>query len=352
VTVTRRTHVERGFALPMTIFLVTLLSLMLAAAFTRITADRDVDMGNGYIVDAFEVAQSGLQMYMGTEDTMPNDGDSVRINVPGGYAWIVARLAKNPADTLANRMFLLRSTGYVLVSQLGSTPQAQRSVAQFAQWQPGRIKVLAPFVAANGIDVDTGGDVEIDGHDKWWCSPQYATIAGMYTSSLTGSPSAWDMNSTALVNTGTPPGPLASDTKIDWNSTISGQLVPDYTSYVNDLWTNAVQIITGDLTLPSDADGNGLLVVSGNLKMSNTFYWQGVVLVGGRVTLAASWTGIEGTLVSGLNAQISGGPIGKTHVGGTDLNVHYDSCIIQSALSSLIGFVPVGNAWIDDWASY
>jgi hypothetical protein len=31
---------------------------------------------------------------------------------------------------------------------------------------------------------------------------------------------------------------------------------------------------------------------------------------------------------------------------------HYDSCLIQAALSSLIGFVPIGNAWIDNWASY
>lgn len=345
---------ERGFALPLTIFLVTLLTLLLAAAFTRINADRDVDMGTGYSVTAFEVAQSGLQTYMGTVDTMPNDNDSLRINVPGGYAWVVARLVQRPADTLTNPTFLLRSTGYTVVSKLGSTPQARRTVAQFAEWQPGRIKVLGAITAANGIDADTGGTVIIQGYDKSWCTPQAPPVAGVYTISIAGSPASWSVDSGAppMVTTGTGPKTLADATKIDWASTIGGQLVPDYTSYVDNLYSNAIQIIQGSLTLPTDAQGNGVLVVTGDLTMGDTFYWQGVVLVGGRVTFANNWTTIEGAIVSGLNSQISSGSIGRTHVGAHDLTLHYDSCMIQAALGSLIGFIPIGNAWIDDWASY
>lgn len=344
---------EHGFALPMTILLVAILTVLLAAGFTRVNADREIDTGNVRSVDAFSVAQSGLQTYMHTLTTAPADQDSLRVNVSGGYAWVVARLVRNPADTLANRIYLLRSTGYAVISALGTTPQAQRTVAQFAQWQSGRINAVGAFMAANGLFKKTGATIVMSGNDI--CSPAASSIPGLITTNISVAPlPPWTV-------TGNPPGAqqtfgggaaLAGQTKIDWASTISGQLVPDYTSFQNWSWSNAVQVIRGDLTLPAVTGGSGILVVTGDLTTGTTFYWQGIVLVGGRIIFNGTWNEVLGVVESGLNTLIPGGTSRRGDLGDAPVYVYYSSCLVNAALTSLTGFVPISNAWIDDWASY
>src|SRR5574341_710423 len=95
---------ERGIALPVPLFIITLMTIMLAAAFARVGAERELAVGSSDAVNALAVAQSGLQRYFAYRDSLrarPRDGDSVRFNVTGGYADVVARVSKRPVtDTL------------------------------------------------------------------------------------------------------------------------------------------------------------------------------------------------------------------------------------------------------------
>lgn len=348
-----RIRSERGFALPMTILLVAILTVLLAAGFTRVTADHEVDTGNVRSVDAFSVAQSGLQTYLHTVTAAPADQDSIRVNVPGGYAWVVARLVRKPADTLANRIYLLRSTGYALVPAFGAAPQAQRTVAQIAQWQTGRIKAVGAFMAANGLKRDNGGTIVINGNDA--CSPAASSVPGLITTNVAGQPNPpWTVtgNPSGIVEMNGSGAALAGQAKVDWQSTIGGQLVPDYTSFQNWSWNNAIQVIQGDLALPSVAGGSGILIVTGNLTTSNIFYWQGIVLVGGSITFNGSWNEVLGMVESGMNELLTGQAPSRGDLGNATTYVYYSSCMVNAALSSLTGFVPISNAWIDDWASY
>jgi Tfp pilus assembly protein PilX len=78
---------ERGFALPLTILVVTVMTMLIASAHVRARADRIIAESSGATVTAFAVAQSGLYRYLAYCDSIkvrPADGDSLRVNVSSG----------------------------------------------------------------------------------------------------------------------------------------------------------------------------------------------------------------------------------------------------------------------------
>ena len=64
-----RVHSERGFALPMTVFLITILTVMLSSAFARTGTEIIIAESQEAGVDALAIAQSGLQSYFGQSFT-------------------------------------------------------------------------------------------------------------------------------------------------------------------------------------------------------------------------------------------------------------------------------------------
>ena len=129
---------ERGFALPLTILVVTVMTMLIASANVRARADLVIAESSGATVTAFAVAQSGLQRYFAYYDSIkvrPPDGDSLRVNVASGFADVRAYKVLSPTDTMETELYIVRSTGILIEPTRGSDPQAQRTVAQFAQWQ-------------------------------------------------------------------------------------------------------------------------------------------------------------------------------------------------------------------------
>jgi len=338
-------------ALPLTIFIVALMTVTLAAAFVRVDAERQMAVGGSDAVDALTVAQSGLQAYLGSRTARPPDGDSLRFNLTGGYADVVARIIQRPADTLANEMYVVRSTGYVITPRLGPVPQATRTVAQFAQWQSPTIDVVAAYTAANKV-MGTADSVTITGADA--CSVEPATN-GMVTingsnvkgtGGITGVPAGYSEQG--------PGADVASLADIDWAATIGGGFVPDYTTFQPDDASYPAMLVTGDLVL-QDAVGYGLLIVTGDLTLagaSDSFH--GVLLVGGGIDFLATNVTIAGVVKSGLNEQLKGAA-GKTSIDKLEtsrVRIQYDSCELTRALRSLEGFAPIRNARVDNWGTY
>lgn len=357
-----------GFALPITLFVVAIVTLMLSAVFIRVQTDRRIADSSGDLVSALAVAQSGLHTYLGTVSfdgcdraIRPLGGDSVRINVQGGYTDVVAHVVQRPADTLTPWMYIVRSTGHLIDPTQGQDPQAVRTVAQFAHWQRNSMNVLAAFTAANGLETSgwtsTG---ELKGVDQapsgcqepsvyalrvpnnWAPSPLTYTLSGK-------SPYVYEANSK---------GSVANQTKIDWLETITGGIVPDY-DYVR-LWDSSypVMLLEGNVLIncgPGTTTGYGLLIVTGDLQISGTdswcFQWNGVILVGGEIEWDANDMRVDGTVVSGMKKQL-GEWADEGDVDGNYLDIDYDSRYVRLALKSLAGYAPVGNAWLDNWATY
>ena len=157
---------EEGFALPFTVFVIAIITVMLASILTRVAIDRRIAESASDGVDAVAIAQSGLQTYLAILNVdacyralRPVDGDSVRINVTGGFANVIAQGMRRPTDTLAGTWtYIVRSTGFVIEPTMGSDPQAKRTVAQFARWQRGYINTVAAYTVANGLAVQGIGN--------------------------------------------------------------------------------------------------------------------------------------------------------------------------------------------------
>jgi hypothetical protein len=373
----RRLHDRSGFALPVTLFVVAIVTVMLSAVFVQVRMDRRISESSGDIVDALTVAQSGLQTYLGMTSfdaceraIRPLDGDSVRINVQGGYADVVAHVTQKPADTLSSWLYVVRSTGHVILPTAGEDPQAQRTVAQFARWQRNSLNVLAAWTAANGLETaglvsaPVGNTGELKGADQ---APSGCKDPNVYSlrvpsgAAPTWPPTGYTLNglSPYMLASGSKSG-VADETLIDWEAVTSGGIVPDY-DYMR-FWDTDYPVMlveSAKLDVMSCGTGYGLLIVTGDLDFNGTgspcYQWYGVIIVGGEIEWDASDQRVDGAVISGMKRQVSewtdeGDVDGNSN--GAYLDIDYDSRYVRLALKSLAGFAPVGNAWVDNWATY
>ena len=346
---------ERGFALPLTILVVTVMTMLIASANVRARADRVIAESSGATVTAFAVAQSGMQRYFAYYDSIkvrPPDGDSLRVNVASGFADVRAYKVLSPTDTMETELYIVRSTGILIEPTRGSDPQAQRTVAQFAQWQSASMLVRGVVTAANDWSIIPWTDVDVRGWDH--CSPAAPTVPGVRTmAASTLAPADFD-DISSLIRSGTGSA-VADSTRIDWAFIVGGQFEADYDSY--QAWDTSypTMLITGDTTI-NNFIGMGLLIVTGDLTLTGfALNWRGVVLVGGRLTIAVGagvYGYFRGVTVTGLNAQLGMSPAANLISGGSLIDFNYHRCEVQKALNTFVGFAPIQNAWIDNWAMY
>jgi hypothetical protein len=368
---------DRGFALPITIFLIAILTLMLGSTFTRAATENQIAGGSKATVDAAFVAQAGLQKYFGQDFTTwnrPASGDSMRVDVPGGYAWIVPEVLQTPPDTMDSFRYIVRSTGFVMDSGQSGKPLATHTVAQFADWQtPWLSAPPVVLLAANGVLTypSTRGQTSIIGSDVSNCGIDVPAIAGVLApadepgqintyldlsnASISGTPAYQNPR------TGTPSF-WADRAGIQWDSVVTGAFQPDFTMLQNgDFSSFSSQLIDGDLVTGSAAGGAGILLVTGDLDINGpTWLWYGLILVGGRMRVAtesSAW--IYGSVITGLNHLIGGPPPGRTELyapstllDDAELRLQYSSCDLQRALGSERGFIPIENTWMDNWATF
>jgi hypothetical protein len=360
----KRHHREDGIALPTTILVITLVTIMISALFVRVQTDRRIGESGGHNVDALALAQGGLDTYLGTVNfdacdrpSRPPDGASVRINLTGGFADVLAHVVRKPSDTLGTWMYVVRSTGRVIIPALGAEPQAQRTVAQFAEWQSSSLTPPAAFTAANGLFRTGGGSIELRGVDQAVVGCTEPNVYALRVPGGTPHPTPradFVMNGVSpyISQAGTA-FDVADETGIDWAAVVGGGLVPDTNQIV--LWdmNYPVMLINGDATLnTNNSQGFGTLIVTGDLEIvGNWLYWYGIVLVGGEIEFNATEQLFDGFVVSGLNEQL-GVSVGMGDIGTVATDIDYDSQYIRKALKALAGFAPVSNGWIDNWATY
>lgn len=342
---------ETGIALPVTIFVITLLTITLAASFARVDADRAVAGGTEDAVTALALAESGLQSYMGSQTSRPADGDSVRINLAGGYADVVAHVVQKPLDPASPWMYILRSNGHVIVPEQGAVRQAARTVAQFAIWQTGVMRQFAAFTAANRVRDENPDRYTLDGRDE---CPDSANAWAAFTRGSSDLSDGTFYGAPPLVIQDDNDDDVADTTGVIWNTVLSGAFVPDYKSLVTGESLFKSQVIQGNVTL-NNVSGTGLLAVTGNLTTSGTLVsWQGLILVGRAIDFSADSTEFYGMVISGLEAHssVGGSPPNNARIGAKPVGIRYNSCHVRQSIAALTGFAAVRNAWVDNWATY
>ena len=353
-----------GIALPMAVFLITMLTITVTASFMVVSSEsRFVDNSRDE-VRAFGIAQSGLELFLVSRDSLgftsspPAVKESIQVTLPGGLAQVVLQRVR-PSVGGSPGIYLVRSRGVSTDPELPDVPQAERTVAQFARWSTATLDVGAAVTALTGFHKN-GGSGTMDGVDQCGVETDVAVMAVPTTPGYTQSGGS-------SVPTGSPPiedmgtvSDFSDSISIDWAGIVAGTaLTPDivipggsWPSFSDPNYWPLI-LVTGNFALPGS--GRGTLMVTGDLTMNDSNTWEGIILAGGMTTGNGDIC-IAGALVTGLNVKLGANPdsiaaaMGTNAIGNGTKLIYYNSCHIANALKAFEGLAIFSNAWADNWA--
>lgn len=384
---------RKGFALPMAILVIAVLTVALAAGFAATGAEIGTNNAQRAQNRAYVIAQSGLEQFIvsrrlagfctqtnvgapsnhcflkpDTNQLVTNDSDYARVTIPGGYAEIVSyQVRPNLADSMPS-MWFIKSRGVDTTFKLsgaGIGTAAERTVGVYAYWNTNTMQVLSAWTSLSGITKKGSAGI-VDGNDQ--CG-QKSAVAGVTTSQGDLQTSgAWSPTGSPPADTTKTLAQLESTMKIDWNGIINNNLIPADVVIPDQPWPSSAQwadstfwpVIrirnTGSAySLPSA--GRGLLIVEGDFTISGSNMWDGIILVGGALTSNGSNT-TAGATVSGLNYLLPGAPQpapgalqDNSLLNGTKQYL-YNSCKVARASQGMATYIALPNTWMDNVASW
>jgi hypothetical protein len=172
------TNRREGFAIPMAIMVIGFLSVSLMAAFGRVEAEHRVTTNRNTMVDAFSLAQTGLERFVSTRgalgftSTPPAAAESTTITLTGGSAQVVLTQVRSGT----NPMYVIRSTGITTAPALSGFLPARHTVAMYYRWNPGSMDVYAGWTSLTG-NQKNGNSGELSGIDNCGSQPNVAGVA-------------------------------------------------------------------------------------------------------------------------------------------------------------------------------
>ena len=394
---------RRGFALPMAIVVLVLLTMGLAAGFAMTSSEMSTTVSQRAQARAYSYAQMGLEAFLtrrkeksgstifcpncwnvnathppgssivaATLDTLPTVRETTTVAFNNGSA--VVRVTPVFLDIANGRgKYLITSTGFDNTSGVGGgagrTKRASRTVGAFVSWSKSTINVVSAWTSLSGIQKNGTGI--ISGTDRGSCGN--GDVAGL---SVPYDPATHHADLSIAGNSFAPTGAPPYDTlstfsaestkvKLDWASiknetaitadiVIPGGTFPSSGVFAAD--TNYWPVIHDTSTpyaLPNQ--GRGMLIIDGDLTINGSNQWYGVIMVGGVLTSNGNNVS-EGTTLSGLNYLIGSHPGPSTSsdnalANGTKSYV-YNSCSVAKATSAMARYTLLANTWMDNLAGY
>jgi type II secretory pathway pseudopilin PulG len=358
---------RRGATLPLSFLVIAILSLSVLVAAARLSSERQITSDQEAVMDAFTVAQAGMEEYFRALTALPagtfppTSHDTTITTLPGGTAQVSFRRLRDSTSTTP-AVWVVTSRGNNTSAKRFNfrVPSAERTVAQYAVWQPANLDLDAAFTSLSGLDKN-GTSGALDGNDGCGALaaiPGVAVPGGTYsgqTSPINGNPD------NAPIDLGTPgtSGSAKDAVDVDWAGISAGTaLPPDYTIPGNSWPTSAqmndwpVILANGDLAVDAtlNTNGKGILIVTGNLTISGSWQHDGIVLVGG-VLISNGNNVIQGAIMTALNVKL-GIAVPQVAIGNGNKTYQYNSCSIASALKQVGSVRRVRNGWTDTWSSY
>lgn len=353
-----------GAALPLTLFVIVIVTMLSAGAFTMIGSERRVNDDNKAQLDAYLMAKRGLEQFVGSRaslgftSTPPAAVESTTIAMRGGYAEVVMRVVRPPVGTTTPGLYVIRARGVKTSdgTAIGATT-GERAIAQYARFQFASLDVHSAWTAMGGL-IKNGGSGILSGYDACGVEsavagvavptvPGYTQVGG--TSVPDGSPKILDMGTTEET---------VGTVQVDWDAIVNGDAVQPDIEYPGGSWPTSadwantefwpVVRVNGDFDLP--ATGRGTLIVTGNLTMGGSKSWSGIILVGGALTSNGS-NAVDGAVITGLNTEL-GMSVPVSDLGNGTKIFRYNSCDVASALRAFTGLVPYRNAGADNLPAY
>ncbi|HKO14803.1 MAG TPA: hypothetical protein VJU87_01135 [Gemmatimonadaceae bacterium] len=373
-----------GFALPLVILIIAVLTAALAASFAAASAEIGSNAAQRGQSRAFNIAESALELYLVARDSLctsvpnarcignlSNDltqsnvavrADSLRVALPGGYAVIVAHQLRYELRDTVPAMYFIRSRGIDTASRMSGrdTTASQRTVGLVASWNTNTVNVLSAWTSLSGIQKNgTAGTVS--GVDQ--CGKR-ADVAGISTPKGDYIKNGdWQAQGTPPTDTFSTLSQLEARSEIDWNSIINNNAIPadieiPPSTFPDANWFLAdtsrwpvIRIHTNGFALPNA--GRGIIIADGDFSISGSNMWDGIILVGGKLTSDGNNT-TAGATISGLNVLLKNAPQPQAGYVYDDASLNgqknylYDSCKVARASQRMHKFLPIANTWMDD----
>jgi hypothetical protein len=375
---------RKGFAMPMAIFTIAVLSAALAAAYSNTTTEMMTNTAVRAQNRSYQLAEAGLEQFLSLRGTQkPNgtgpwcdhctnpvtaDSEWTRVPLVGGYADVVA-VKVRPIVGNSNAVYFIRSTGTDtswVINQAKGTTYAQRTVGIYATWVTNTMNVKAAWLSFTGLTKNGTG--LISGVDD--CGQQ-PTVAGVMLDK-----GDLDVEGSSFNPLGNPPvdtsktfDQLKAQNTVDWNSIVNGNAIPadieipggTFPSTATfDADTNywpIIRIHTNGYSLPNR--GRGFIIADSDFVISGSNMWNGIILVGEQLTSNGNNT-VAGATVTGLNYTYNGlTPNYTTKSNATDNSIAngtktyvYNSCYVALASQQLRRYVTMPNSWMDNLTSW
>ncbi|MBA3671015.1 MAG: pilus assembly PilX N-terminal domain-containing protein [Gemmatimonadaceae bacterium] len=393
-----------GFALPLAIVVLALLTMGLVAGFAMTSTEMSTTSAQRAQARAYSYAQMGLESFLvrrkeigpandtvcrhcwqmnstnpllpttaRTLDTIPTRRETTFVRFSNGMA-IVRATPVTVNLALGTGTYFVTSTGFDSSSTIGGlggrTKPASRTVGVFVTWNKTTINVVGAWTSLAGIVKNGTG--EISGNDQ--CGGT-SNVAGIYIPaeasvtvnggwSPTGSPPYDTMQTLAATK---------AAIKLDWlgirggsaipaDIVIPGGAFPTTAQFAADTnYWPIIHVTSASFTLPNA--GRGMLIVDHDLSINGSNQWSGVILVGGQ--LVSNGNNVSaGTTLSGLNYLLGGTPAASTSTtASTDTSAAaatangqksyiYNSCSVAAATSRFARYTMMPNTWMDNIAGF
>ena len=373
---------REGFALPLVILIIAILTAALAAGFSATSAEIETNAAQRSTNRAFVVAQSGLEQFLvrrneagfcqacmaDPTDSTNNGIDSARVTVARGYVDVIARRVRPYVDDKNPALFFIKARGVDTSKsgQLGGAARAmkaERTVGVYALWNTNTMKVLGSWTSLTGLNKKGTAGV-ISGADQ--CNMK-DTVAGVVTprGDLTISGN-WTAIGNPPADTFKTTAQLENNVGVDWNAVKNGNAIqaditippgnfPDVGWFLADTINRWPIIhVLGDFNLPNK--GQGMLIVDGDLAINGSDMWDGVILVGGKLSSNGINT-VAGATISGLNKLLGATPdTSEINSDNSDANGNknflYNSCKVSRATQAMRTYKTMPNTWMDNVVSW
>lgn len=392
---------RHGFALPLAIMVLTLLTMGLVAGFSMTSSELSTAASQRAQARAYSYAQMGLEAFLtrrkeksgtmfcphcwavnstqpgvgsvlsATLDTLPTVRETTTVAFTNGSA--IVRATPVWLDVAAGKgRYFVTSTGMDNTSGLGGgagrTTNATRTVGVFVTWSKTTVNVLGAWTSLSGID--KAGTGNISGVDQCGSGTDVAGLSVPYDPA-TGHADL-NVSGGSFHPTGSPPYDTLSTfsqestkVRIDWASVKSGAALPadivipggtfpSSTTFAGDTnYWPVIHVTAASFTLPNQ--GRGMLIVDGDMTINGSNQWSGIIMVGGVLTSNGNNVSAGATL-SGLNYLIGAHPAASSSADDAQANgtksYVYNSCSVAKATSAMARYSMLSNTWMDNIAGY
>jgi hypothetical protein len=371
-------RIRRGFALPMTIMVIVVLTAALTSAFVATASETTTNTALRGQNRAFMVAQMGLERFLEAPDelalcptcdtlrTAPSVEKFGRL-IEGDSVYITVTRVRHQSSRTVPAVYFIQARGIDKRSKMSgrlANVDAERSVGLYAQWNTNTMQVLSAWTSLTGLKKQ-GTSGLLSGIDECGKEPTIAgTTVGKGDLHYSGAPT-WAEGEPKIDTTKTAAA-LAESMQIDWEQIIYGDAMPATITVPDQpfpslAWFEAdtsrwpvIRIRTRNYALPNK--GRGVIIAEGDFTISGSDMWDGIIMVGGKLTSNGNNT-VAGATISGLNVLLPGNVPASTSefddasAGGNKTYV-YSSCKVARATKSLQSYKVLANTWADNLPSW